>query len=162
LYEELIAVISIVVGAAIALLAVHLQSRAEDRRFRIQLRHEDEQRALKGLFDALSREEKDPANWISRISRYLDSFEGALLPDPLHKEMANEYNQIWSHLHKLAPDLYPELTDSEAEFFAAKRDKEYADLPPEEAQRVDVEKYLEITRRRFQARIQGFAKGEVT
>jgi hypothetical protein len=162
--DELVLLVAALIGAAAAIAGSILQSslsiKADDRRFSIQLYHQDQQRAMRSLYLIVAAKEKDHDEWLSKMAHFLDSLDGALLPEPLSKEVSKQIQDFWGFEQEHLPHKYPKMSDKEAKQIVGDFDQDFKKMTPEEQQEFLLPGHVEVVRRELIDSIAAYASGK--
>jgi hypothetical protein len=160
--SELI-LVAAAIGATAAiissLVSTHFSNRAADSRLRIQLYHENQQNAMRYLYDSLSNI-KTYDELSQKTNTFLDGFEGQQLPQLLRNEIRSKVHEYWEYLCEHFPELYGEASDEEIEEFEKSRENSLMRLTSIEREEEFAREKLEVLVGEIKRGILDFATGK--
>jgi hypothetical protein len=140
--------------------ATHLANKAAERRLQVQLYHENQQHAMRSLYDVISNR-KSYSDWMKEVNDFLGSFEGHQLPEQLRADVRNMVSGFWEYLRDHLPEQFQEASDEEVDQYLQDRQDWLTSLTPYEREEELAKEQFDSVRRDIHLRIGNFAIGKV-
>ena len=121
-----------------------------EKNLKLQLIHDDRNKALAELFKIIDREYKSYFDFESAVECFLDSLSGAFIPSEIAKDIRGEFLKIDGKLESIGP---PEMSEAEEEHWEKQFEEYYKKLPYENKVEMDVKNMTQAFKLRIKERI---------
>jgi len=106
-----------------------------ERNLKLQLIHDDRNKALAELYSIMDRKYKSFFEFQSAVESFLNGVSGAFIPSEIARDIRGEFLKIGAELDKIGP---PEPSPEEEEHWEEQFEEYYRRLPVEERIEEDV------------------------
>jgi hypothetical protein len=113
---------------------LNMELEQNERNLKLQLTHDDRNKAFAELFRLMDRKYKSYFEFQSAVESFLNSLSGALIPSEIARDIRQEFLKIGAKLDEIGP---PEPSPEEEEHWERQFEEYYESLPIEE--RVETE-----------------------
>jgi hypothetical protein len=121
-----------------------------EKNLKLQLLHDDRNKALAELFKIIDREYKSYFDFQSAVESFLGSLSGAFIPSEIAKDIRGEFLKIGGKLDSIGP---PKPSEAEEEHWEKQFEKYYQSLPYEDRVGMEVKNMTQAFKSKIKERI---------
>jgi len=127
-----------------------LEMEQNEKNLKLQLLHDDRNKALAELFKIIDTEYKSYFDFEKAVETFLGSLSGAFIPSEIAKDIRGEFLKIGGKLDSIGP---PPMSEAEEEHWEKQFEEYYESLPAEDRVEMEVKNMTQAFKSKIKERI---------